>query len=148
MAALSRSLDVGQAKPFRSIADMVADPAIDALWLRGPNFARIENVQEICDAVTRDKGKLTGIACEKPLARNVADAKQVTELVKRAGLQHGYLENQVFAPQGDYGRALLWGRGAALTSRPYLARAAAEHSGPQMPWGWLSELQGDGQLKD
>ncbi|HYR31566.1 MAG TPA: Gfo/Idh/MocA family oxidoreductase [Gemmatimonadales bacterium] len=148
MAALSRSLDVGQAKPFRSIADMVADPAIDALWLCGPNFARIENVQEICDAVTRGKGKLTGVACEKPLARNVAEAKQVTELVKRAGLQHGYLENQVFAPQVDYGRTLLWARGAALTGRPYLARAAEEHSGPHMPWFWRGDLQGGGVLND
>jgi len=148
MAALSRSLDVGQAKPFKSIAEMVADSAIDALWLCGPNFARIENVQEICDAVTRGKGKLTGIACEKPLARNVAEAKQVTALVKKAGLQHGYLENQVFAPQVDYGRTLLWARGAAATGRPYLARAAEEHSGPHMPWFWRGDLQGGGVLND
>ena len=148
MAALSRSLDVGQAKPFKSIAEMVADPAIDALWLCGPNFARIENVQEICDAVTRGKGKLTGIACEKPLARNVAEAKQVTELVKKAGLQHGYLENQVFAPQVDHGRTLLWARGASATGRPYLARAAEEHSGPHMPWFWRGDLQGGGVLND
>ena len=148
MAALSRTLDVGQAKPFKSIADMVADPAIDALWLCGPNFARIENVQEICDAVTRGKAKLTGIACEKPLARNVAEAKQVTELVKTAALQHGYLENQVFAPQVDYGRTLLWARGAAATGRPYLARAAEEHSGPHMPWFWRGDLQGGGVLND
>src|SRR5580692_9992421 len=41
-AALARRLDVGAAKPFPSIAAMVADPAIDAIWLCGPNFSRVE----------------------------------------------------------------------------------------------------------
>ena len=101
---LARDLDVGDAKAYASITDMVADPAIDALWLSGPNHARIENVEEIVDAIERGKGTLLGIACEKPLARNVAEAKRVRELVKRAGIQHGYLENQVFAPQVETGR--------------------------------------------
>src|SRR5207244_1807171 len=116
-------LDVGQAKAYRSIADLVADPAIDALWLCGPNFARIENVEEIADTVAGGKGELKGVACEKPLARNVAEAKRVTELVKKAGIATGYLENQLFAPAVIQGRAIIWARGAALTGRPYLARA-------------------------
>jgi len=147
-AALARQLDVGETKPYNSIAAMVADPAIQALWLCGPNFARIENVEEIAHAVTGGKGTLTGIACEKPLARNVAEAKRVVALVKQAGLKHGYLENQVFAPQVEWGRAIIWARGAALTGRPYLARAAEEHSGPHMPWFWRGDLQGGGVLND
>ncbi|HEY5061800.1 MAG TPA: Gfo/Idh/MocA family oxidoreductase [Gemmatimonadaceae bacterium] len=147
-AALARRLDIGNAKAYRSIADMVADPAIDALWLTGPNQARIENVEEIVDTIERGKGTLRGIACEKPLARNVAEAKRVTELVNGVGLAHGYLENQLFAPQVETGRDLLWARGAATTGRPYLARAAEEHSGPHMPWFWRGELQGGGVLND
>ena len=147
-AALARKLDVGETKPYNSVAAMVADPAIQALWLCGPNFARIENVEEIAHAVTGGKGALTGIACEKPLARNVAEAKRVVALVKQAGLKHGYLENQVFAPQVEWGRAIIWARGAALTGRPYLARAAEEHSGPHMPWFWRGDLQGGGVLND
>ncbi|MGH7547541.1 MAG: Gfo/Idh/MocA family protein [Gemmatimonadales bacterium] len=147
-AILARRLDVGAAKPFRSIAEMVADPAIDAIWLCGPNHARIGNVEEIADAVTRGKAELKGIACEKPLARNVAEAKRVTELVKQAGIAHGYLENQVFAPAVAQGRAIIWARGAALTGRPYLARSAEEHSGPHMPWFWRGDLQGGGVLND
>jgi predicted dehydrogenase len=146
-AALSRALDVGDARPFASIGDMVADPSIDAVWLCGPNHARIENVEEIVHAVQRGAA-LKGIACEKPLARNVAEARRVAELVNGAGLMHGYLENQVFAPQVEQGRALLWARGAATTGRPYLARAAEEHSGPHMPWFWQGSLQGGGVLND
>ena len=147
-AALSRRLDVGAAKPYKSIAAMLEDPAIDAVWLTGPNFARIENVEEITDAVQRGRATLAGIACEKPLGRNVSEASRVTEMVKNAGLQHGYLENQVFAPQIAHGRAILWARGAALTGRPYLARAAEEHAGPHMPWFWRGDLQGGGVLND
>jgi len=147
-AALARRLDVGRARPFASIGDMVADPNVHAIWLCGPNHARVENVEEIVHALERGRGTLAGIACEKPLGRNVAEAKHITALVKRAGLAHGYLENQAFAPQVETGRAIIWARGAKLTGRPYLARAAEEHSGPHMPWFWQGRLQGGGVLND
>jgi predicted dehydrogenase len=35
-----------------------------------------------------------------------------------------------------------------LAGRPYLARAAEEHSGPHMPWFWEGGLQGGGVLND
>jgi predicted dehydrogenase len=147
-AGYARTLGVGEAKPYASIAAMVADPAIDAIWLSGPNHARIENVEELVSTIERGKGALLGVACEKPLARNVREATQVLELVDKVGLPHGYLENQVFAPQVEVGRKLLWARGAKLTGRPYLARAAEEHSGPHAPWFWQGKLQGGGVLSD
>ena len=147
-AAMATVLEVGEARAYRSIRAMVADPAIDAIWLCGPNHARIENVAEVVDAVTSGHGRLKGIACEKPLARNVGEGIEVIRMVKRARLNNGYLENQLFAPQVERGRQLLWARGAALTGRPYLARAAEEHSGPHMPWFWQGKLQGGGVLND
>ena len=147
-AALARELEVGDARAYRSIGDMVADPRIDAIWLCGPNHARIANVEEIVDAIRSGRGELKGIACEKPLARNVAEAKRVLQLVKSVKLNHGYLENQLFAPQVETGRKLLWARGAANSGRPYLARAAEEHSGPHAPWFWQGTLQGGGVLND
>ena len=127
-AAHARRLEVGECRPFASISAMVEDPAIDAIWLCGPNFARVENVEEIVSSVFRGRAQLRGLACEKPLARNVAEAEKVAALAEQVGLVTGYLENQLFAPQVEYGRALLWARGAATTGRPYLARAAEEHS--------------------
>ena len=147
-ATYARSLDVGAAKAFKSITAMVADPAIEAIWLTGPNHRRVENVEEIVAAIDSGKGTLKGIACEKPLARNVAEAKKILSLVKRLGIPHGYLENQLFAPHVEAGHKLLWARGAATTGRPYLARAAEEHSGPHMPWFWQGQLQGGGVLND
>ena len=147
-AERARAYDIGQAQAYGAIRDLVAEPAIDALWLTGPNHRRLENVEEIVDALERGHGSLRGIACEKPLARNVAEAERIVALIRRAGLVHGYLENQVFAPQLDAGHTLAWRRGAATTGRPYLARAAEEHSGPHAPWFWQGELQGGGVLND
>jgi len=147
-AALARKLEVGDAKAYRSIRAMVADPRIGAIWLCGPNQARIANVEEIVGAIRNGDGELLGLACEKPLARNVAEAKTVARLAKSVGLNTGYLENQLFAPEITRGKELIWARGAALTGRPYLARAAEEHSGPHMPWFWQGSLQGGGVLND
>lgn len=146
--ALARQLGVGPAKPYRSIGEMAADPAIGAIWITGPNHTRVANVEEIADALQRGKAELRGVACEKPLARTVREAEHITKLVKAAGLAHGYLENQVFAPAVTRGKAIVWARGAALTGRPYLARAAEEHSGPHRPWFWQGRLQGGGVLND
>jgi predicted dehydrogenase len=147
-AALARDLRVGNARAFNSIEEMIAAPEIDCLWLCGPNHLRVENMQAICDAVQSGKGKLIGIACEKPLARNAAEARRMVALVEHSGLLHGYLEDQMFAPSVTRGKQIMWSRAAALTGRPYLARAAEEHSGPHSPWFWRGELQGGGVLND
>ena len=148
-AALARSIGVGDnAKAYDTITDMIADPTIDALWVCSPNFARIETFEEIANAISSGKGELIGVACEKPLGRNVAEAKKVLELTKRVCLLDGYLENQVFSPSIVRGKEIIWARGASTTGRPYLARAAEEHSGPHMPWFWEGSLQGGGVLND
>lgn len=147
-AALARDLRVGEAKAFSSITEMVADPAIDAIWICAPNHVRIEVMEEIVKAVEGGRGELVGVTCEKPLGRNVAEARKMLELVRKAGLLDGYLENQVFAPAIVRGKEILWTRGAATAGRPYLSRAAEEHSGPHMPWFWEGALQGGGVLND
>ena len=147
-AKLARSLGVGETRAYKSITEMVADPAIEAIWICGPNHRRVENLEEIVAAIESGKGKLIGVACEKPLARNVAEARRCVELIKRAGVLHGYLEDQLYTPSLMKGRALTWSRGAAIAGRPYLARAAEEHSGPHMPWFWQGESQGGGVLND
>ena len=146
-AALVRSLRVGDARAFGSIEDMVADESIDCIWLCGPNFSRVENMERIIAAIKKG-AQLRAIACEKPLARNAAEAKRMVELVEEAGVLHGYLENQLFQPSLERGKQIVWQRGAAAAGRPYLARAAEEHAGPHMPWFWQGDLQGGGVLND
>ena len=146
--ALARKLKVGDAEVYNSVTDMISDPNIHALWICAPNFTRIEIMEEIVSAIESGKGELIGVACEKPLGRNVAEAKQMLALAKRVNLLDGYLENQVFAPSVTKGKEIIWARGASTSGRPYLARASEEHSGPHMPWFWEGELQGGGVLND
>ena len=147
-ALLARTIGVGEATVFDNVTKMVEDSRINAIWICAPNFTRIEVIEEICAAIESGKGELIGITCEKPLGRNVKEAKKVLELTQKAGLLDGYLENQVFAPSVTRGKEIIWSRGAKATGRPYLARAAEEHSGPHMPWFWEGELQGGGVLND
>jgi len=147
-ATLVKQLKVGNPKVYTSVTDMVIDPQIDAVWILTPNFTRLEIMEEIVSVIESGKGVLVGVACEKPLGRNVYEARKMLELAKEANLLDGYLENQVFSPTTTRGKDLLWSRGANVTGRPYLARAAEEHSGPHEPWFWEGELQGGGVLND
>ena len=147
-AGLARSLRVGDCQAYGSIEEMVAAPEIDAIWLCGPNHTRIENLEAIVRTIRSGKGSLVGIAVEKPLARNAAEAVRVIELLEEAGVLHGYLEDQLFEPAVTRGREIVWQRAAALTGRPYIARCAEEHSGPHGPWFWQGDLGGGGVLND
>ena len=74
---------------------MLEDPGIDAIWICGPNHERIANMEAIVRALASGRGGLRGVACEKPLGRNLAEAKRMRELLSRTDLLDGYLENQV-----------------------------------------------------
>jgi predicted dehydrogenase len=148
LAATARGLGLGETTIHASITDLVADPRVDALWIASTNDTRVAVVEEIVGALRSGRGDLVGLACEKPLARNLAEARRMLELVESTPLLHGYLENQVFEPAVVRGKEIIWRRAVPLAGRPYLARAAEEHSGPHMPWFWSGERQGGGVLND
>ena len=114
-ATLARTLGVGDAKAYDTITDMIADPDIHALWICSPNFARIDTMEEIVNAIESGVGELIGVTCEKPLGRNVAEAKKVLELAQRVNLLDGYLENQVFSPPVTRGKEIIWERAVKAT---------------------------------
>jgi predicted dehydrogenase len=148
LASMARELGLGETRVHATVTDLVADPDVDALWIACTNDTRVAVLQEIVDALKSGKGELVGVACEKPLARNLAEARRMLELIESTGLLHGYLENQVFEPSVVRGKEIIWRRAVPLAGRPYLARAAEEHSGPHMPWFWSGEKQGGGVLND
>jgi predicted dehydrogenase len=139
---------LGPCTAFESIEAMATSDHIDALWILGANESRIETMEAIHRAVTQGGATLKGIACEKPLARNLAEAREVLRLADDAGLNHGYLENMIFSTGIQRGKEIVWRRGVPHAGRPYLARATEEHSGPHSPWFWQGEKQGGGVLTD
>lgn len=148
LAAFARSLDVGDPTVHDDAESLAADERVDAIWINCPNDARVPVMEAIVRGNARRARPLAGIACEKPLARTLAEALRMTALAEEAGVPTGYLENMVFVPAVARGKEILWRRGAPLAGRPYLARAAEEHSGPHMPWFWLGTRTGGGALVD
>ncbi|MFE6996132.1 Gfo/Idh/MocA family protein [Microbacterium sp. NPDC057659] len=149
LARYAESLSVGvDVSAYDDVAELVRDPRVDAIWVLTPNETRVEVIEAICDEVVSGRGSLRGIAVEKPLGRNLAEARAVAAAVDRAGILHAYLENQVYAPRLTRTRDLVWARGASAAGSPYLARCLEEHSGPHSQWFWDSELQGGGVLND
>ncbi|HYY78400.1 MAG TPA: Gfo/Idh/MocA family oxidoreductase [Actinomycetes bacterium] len=148
LAGLARQLGVGEPHVHTDPAELARDPRVDAIWICSPNHLRVEQVEAVCGEVAAGRAELVGLACEKPLARTLAEARRVVGLVEQAGLLHGYLENQVFAPALRRGRQILWERAALQAGPPYLARAAEEHGGPHRSWFWDPTRQGGGVLSD
>ena len=148
LAREANERELGPCLAFDSLEAMLASGSVDALWLLGPNFARLEAMRIVHRLVKQARASLVAIACEKPLARNLAEAREMLRLAEDAGLNHGYLENQVFAPAVQRGKEIIWRRAVPNSGRPYLARAAEEHSGPHRPWFWQGSQQGGGVLSD
>lgn len=150
LAETAEDLGVGHdVSAYDDAARLATDPRVEAIWVLSPNFTRLEVVKAITDEVKAGRAdQLKAIAIEKPLGRTVAEAREVLKMVEEAGLLHGYLENQVYAPGLVRSREVVWQRGAAVAGTPYLARAAEEHSGPHNTWFWNGATEGGGVLSD
>jgi predicted dehydrogenase len=135
---------LGEGVVYPDIAEMAKH--VDAIAIYSPNFTRVEIVEKIVDAVKKGAA-LKGLICEKPLARNVKEARRIVDLANEAKLKTAYFENQIFmkpirtqlqqlAPQQKTMGPLV------------LTRSAEEHGGPHEPWFWDPMRQGGGVLSD
>ncbi|MTV25402.1 Gfo/Idh/MocA family oxidoreductase [Nitriliruptoraceae bacterium ZYF776] len=148
LADRCRALGVGDPTTTDDLVELVRDPRVQAIWVTAPNHVRVEMIETICEEVASGRAELIGIAIEKPLARNLAEAQRVVDAIEGAGILGGYLENQVFAPGLTRSHEIVWSRGASLAGSPYLARSSEEHAGPHNAWFWDGESQGGGVLSD
>ena len=142
------TLGLGSCRTHESLEALLSADDVDAIWILSPNYTRLDVMRALHGAIKSGRSKVFAVACEKPLARTVAEAREMLTLAEDAGLNHGYLENQVFCTPVLRGKEIIWRRAASTTGRPYLARAAEEHSGPHEPWFWQGDKQGGGVLSD
>ncbi len=144
LSALARELGVGDCTVYNSVAELCNN--VDAVCIFTPNFARVETMVAVVEAV-KAGAPLKGIIIEKPLGRTVAEAQTLVDLAKAAGVPTAYFENQIHM------KAI---RAALAQMRPQqesmgpltLARSSEEHSGPHEPWFWDPVRQGGGVLSD
>ncbi|KQZ30909.1 dehydrogenase [Mesorhizobium sp. Root552] len=141
-------LGLGECRSHDSLESLVRAKDVDAIWILSPNYTRLDTMRVIHAEVVAGRSEVIAVACEKPLARTIGEAREMLHLAEDAKLNHGYLENQVFCTPVLRGKEIIWRRAASATGRPYLARAAEEHSGPHEPWFWQGDKQGGGVLSD
>jgi predicted dehydrogenase len=144
LAASTRARELGEARVFDSVGAMV--PEVDVVAILNANSARVEVMEEIAAAV-RAGARLRGLICEKPLARNMIEARRVMELAAEIGAPTAYFENQIHMKMLQQARAQLAGSAAAMGPLT-LVRAAEEHGGPHSGWFWDPTQQGGGVLSD
>ncbi len=147
--SLSEQLGFGRPRIYTNVDEFLADKEINAVWIITPNDTHLSYAKRIAEEVRQSsKTNIIGVAIEKPLARNVKEAKEMINSIEKAGLLHGYLENQVFMPSIQRAKEVIWNLAAKYSSRPYLARAAEEHGGPHNDWFWRPTISGGGALID
>lgn len=136
LANLAHELGVGNPTVCDSVAD--ACKMADIIGIFVPNFVREQVVKEIVNSRAP-----VAVVAEKPLARNVAEANRILDLIGQRCIPNAYFENQIHMPAIAAARTQL----AGLMKRMgpvNLVRSAEEHGGPHEPWFWNPTLQGGG----
>ncbi len=144
LVALSRQWGTGDATVYPSVGEMAKH--VDAIAIYAPNFARLEVIDAIVDAV-KAGARLLGVACEKPLGRNVREARRIVELGESVSLRTAYYENQLYMKVLRAQMAQLEHVRRQMGPMT-LARSAEEHGGPHEGWFWDPTRQGGGVLSD
>jgi predicted dehydrogenase len=111
---------------------------VDLVVIGLPNVQHVEATKLACEA-----GK--AVVCTKPLGRNAAEAKEMLDLVERAGVLHGYAETEVFSPAVMRVRRMI---DDGAIGRIFTIRSREAHSGPHAAHFWDAELTGGGALMD
>jgi predicted dehydrogenase len=144
LADYVREHGLGAGRIFASVREMV--PHVDVVALFGPNFTRVQVVEELVDTV-KAGAPLKGLICEKPLARNLAEARRMLELVGQVKVPTAYFENQIHMKSVAAARAQLRSVMQSMGA-PLLARSGEEHAGPHAAWFWDPMRQGGGVMSD
>ena len=116
----------------------INDPDTDTVVIGLPNHLHVEAVTLAAQA-----GK--AILCTKPLGRTAAEAKRMLDIVEKAGVFHGYLEDLVYPPKTL--KALAAVRAGALGDILWV-RSRETHPGPHSAWFWDKTLAGGGAIID
>ncbi len=133
---LARQYDVP--RTTIDLASAVGDPDTDVVIVALPNHLHEEAV-----AAAAAVGK--AVLCTKPLGRTAAEAQRMLDVVERAGVFHGYLEDLVYTPKTL--SALESVRGGAL-GKVLWVRSRETHPGPHSAWFWDKDLAGGGAIID
>lgn len=144
LAAYVQEKRLGPGQVFSSVKEMAHQ--VDVVAIYAPNFARVSIVEEIARAL-EEGAHLQAVICDKPLARNLQEARQMIERLRPFGVRLVYFENQLHMKAVQATRQQLQPVIQAMGPLT-LVRASEEHAGPHSAWFWDPVQQGGGVMTD
>ncbi len=125
-------------KATNNLAQAINDASTDCVVIGLPNLMHEEAI-----ALAAKAGK--AILCTKPLGRTAAEAKRMLDIVEKAGVFHGYLEDLVYTPKTL--KAIHSVQKGALGDVLWV-RSRETHPGPHSAWFWDNDQAGGGAIID
>lgn len=120
------------------MAEVVGNPDVDVVVIALSNELHLPAVEACAKA-----GK--HVLCTKPLGRTAEEAKKMLDLVEKAGIMGGYLEDLCYTPK--FLKSLNSVKSGAI-GRVLWAKSRETHPGPHSDWFWNMELSGGGAIVD
>jgi predicted dehydrogenase len=121
-----------------NLEDAINDPDTDVVIIALPN-----DMHEEAITLAAKAGK--AVLCTKPLARNAAEAKRILEIVEKAGIFAGYLEDLCYTPKTL--KAVKSVESGAVGDVLWV-RSRETHPGPHSAWFWDDKKAGGGAIVD
>ena len=121
-----------------SVEEAVGHPDVDTVVVGLPNHMHLEAVEAAAAA-----GQ--AVVVTKPLARSADEARRILEVVERAGVSGGYLEDLVYTPKTL--KAIASTRSGAIGDVLWV-RSRETHPGPHSAWFWDAGQAGGGAIVD
>jgi predicted dehydrogenase len=125
-------------KTATTLEDAIKDRSIDTVIIGLPNDLHLEAIR-LCAKYKK------AVLCTKPLGRNAAEAKKMLDLVEKAGIFHGYLEDLAYTPKTLHA---LQSVKNGVIGRVTWARSREAHPGPHSSWFWDLSKAGGGAIVD
>ena len=120
------------------LAAAIRHPETDVVVVALPNFLHEE-------AVTAAAAAGKAVLVTKPFGRDAAEARRMLEVVERAGVFSGYLEDLVYTPKTLKAIAAVQ---AGAIGQVTWVRSRETHPGPHSAWFWDGRLTGGGAIID
>jgi len=121
-----------------NLDEVVGNPDVDVVVIALSNELHLSAVEACAKA-----GK--HVLCTKPLGRTGEEAKKMMEMVEKAGIMGGYLEDLCYTPK--FLKSLDSVKSGAL-GRILWAKSRETHPGPHSDWFWNIEKSGGGAIVD
>lgn len=144
LAAIAREEGMGPANIYKNVTELCNH--VDVVAIYCPNNVRLEVMEEIV-AAKKVGAPVIGVLCDKPLGRNVREARRIVQLAEEANLLTSYFENQIHMKAIQAQMKQLAPQRKTMGNL-CLTRSAEEHGGPHMSWFWDPVRQGGGVLSD